>query len=126
MGGLLQKAATAGGYAVGGPIGGGLASFGSAALSGSDPLQSLTSGFQGMGLGPAGSSVGLAAAAPATVGSKFMSHMGFGNNLWGNLANGGNLLASAAPKPLESSQFELLLPPSKPLSLMDALNTRTR
>jgi len=117
FGDILKPLATAGGFAIGGPAGAGLAGFGSSALSGGDFKQSLTSGVGGSTLG------GVSSTLPtATFGQKFATGLGFGSDPLQNFTNSGNLLLNLANKqPTKSDPYNLLIQP-KQSGLMDALS----
>ena len=127
---LVKPAITAGATALGGPVGGALASFGTTALTGGDFGESLTSGLSGgagAALGGAGAGAGASAGAGSSAapsfGSKFMTNLGFGSDPWQNLSNGGKLVLSARnTMPTPSDPYGLLLPAPQRPNLMDILN----
>lgn len=123
---LLKPAITAGATALGGPVGGALASFGTTALTGGDFGESLSSGLSGgagAALGGAGAGAGASSASTPSFGSKFMTNMGFGSDPWQNVSNGGKLILNARnTMPTPSDPYGLLLPAPKRPSLMDVLN----
>jgi len=123
---LVKPAITAGATALGGPVGGALASFGTTALTGGDFGESLTSGLSGgagAALGGAGAGAGASSSAAPSFGSKFMTNLGFGSDPWQNLSNGGKLVLSARnTMPTPSDPYGLLLPAPQRPNLMDILN----
>lgn len=128
---LLKPAAVAGATALGGPVGGALAGFGTTALTGGDFGESLTGGLSGgagAALGGAGGSAGASgsSAAAPSFGSKFMTNLGFGKDPWQNISTGGNLVLSARnTMPTPNDPFGLLLPAPQRPRLLDVLNERS-
>lgn len=119
MGGFFNKAATAGGTALGGPVGGGLAFFGANALTGGDIGSSISGGLTAgvSELAP----ISAVSSAKPNFGKTFMSSMGFGKDPTQNIFNGLGLVNSLRnTTPFNS---ESVLPP-EPASLLDTLRAR--
>ncbi len=111
MGSIFKPALTAGGFALGGPVGGGLAGFGSALLGGEGLLGATKGAIGGATLPGTG----------ATAGQRFSSALGFGKDRFKNIATGVNLGLSALPPPIETSPIQFLTPRT---NLLDILRSR--
>ena len=121
---LLKTGASGLGFAVGGPVGSGLANFGTSILSGSDPVSAAVSGASA---GAAGMGTDVVGSVKPSFGSNLLTGMGFGGNGFQNVAQAGNLLSSLSPGQVSNSEdFNLLLPAPKRISLLDTLNGRSQ
>lgn len=129
--GLLKLAATAAGGAAGGPVGAGLANFGSSMLTGEDPMKALQSSFMAGAGSNATGAMGSAAPTVSSVGSDFLNGvtngLGFGNVATPTKNTGYSLLDTLnAPTPVPTiGDFNLNVPQRKP-TLLDTLNFRSQ
>lgn len=120
MGGLIKKAAPAAGFALGGPAGAGLASFGAASLTGDNFIDSLMNGATAGAMGGASAP---AAGGGSSLGGDFLSGLGFGKDPWKNAMVGGQLGLQGLNSLPKATLPTLEFLPAQP-SLLETLSSR--